>query len=89
MRCQDRESVNGYLGPSAEVLDLLHAAHRRGIRIAAISSGGSRVLAASGLLEGRRAATHRSRAHAIAERYRCGYGGLGQHGDLLIERAAP
>lgn len=55
--------------PPAAALDLLHEAHRRGIRIAAISSGGTRVMAASGLLDGRRAATHWSRAHVLAERY--------------------
>jgi transcriptional regulator GlxA family with amidase domain len=55
--------------PPAEALDLLRRAHRRGIRIASISSGGARVLAASGLLDGRRTATHWSRAHVLAERY--------------------
>jgi transcriptional regulator GlxA family with amidase domain len=59
----------GHREPAAEVLDLLQSAHQRGIRIAAVSSGGSRVLAASGLLDGRRVATHWSRAHVIAERY--------------------
>ncbi|WP_163504939.1 GlxA family transcriptional regulator [Fodinicola acaciae] len=55
--------------PSAEALDLLREAHRRGIRIASVSSGGARVVAASGLLDGRRTATHWSRRHVIAERY--------------------
>lgn len=55
--------------PPAGTLDLLREAHRRGVRIASISSGGARVLAASGLLDGRRAATHWSRAHAVAARY--------------------
>lgn len=61
--------VAGGREPPAEVLDILREAHRRGIRIASISSGGARVLAASGLLDGRRAATHWSRADVIAERY--------------------
>lgn len=61
--------IAGHRDPPTEVLDLLRLAHRRGIRIAAVSSGGSRVLAASGLLDGRRVATHWSRAHVIAERY--------------------
>ncbi|GAA4219783.1 GlxA family transcriptional regulator [Actinocatenispora rupis] len=55
--------------PPAEALDLLREAYRRGVRIAAVSSGGTRVLAASGLLDGRRAATHWSRAHTLAARY--------------------
>ncbi|MGW6195068.1 GlxA family transcriptional regulator [Kribbella sp. NPDC055110] len=55
--------------PLAEALDLLREAHRRGIRIASISAGGARVMAASGLLDGRRVATHWSRADLLAERY--------------------
>jgi transcriptional regulator GlxA family with amidase domain len=55
--------------PPAKVIDLLHEAHRRGIRIASISAGGARVMAASGLLDGRRMATHWSRAHVLAEHY--------------------
>lgn len=55
--------------PPPDVLDLVREAHRRGIRIASVSSGGARVLAASGLLDGRRVATHWSRAHVIPERY--------------------
>lgn len=51
------------------VLDLLREAHRREIRIASISSGGARVLAATGLLDGRRVATHWSRAEQLAARY--------------------
>lgn len=56
-------------GPSADVLQLLRRAHQRGIRIATICSGGARTLAASGLLDGRRAATHWSRAASLAEQY--------------------
>ncbi|MDC0769054.1 GlxA family transcriptional regulator [Streptomyces sp. HD] len=55
--------------PPAEALNLLREAHRRGVRIAAVSSGGTRVLAATGLLDGRRAATHWSRRHVLAGRY--------------------
>ncbi|MFD7155248.1 GlxA family transcriptional regulator [Kribbella sp. NPDC059898] len=55
--------------PPDHVLELLSRAHRRGIRIASISSGGARVMAASGLLDGRRIATHWSRASLLAERY--------------------
>jgi transcriptional regulator GlxA family with amidase domain len=78
--------------PPAEALDLLREAHRRGARIASTSSGGARVLAASGLLDGRRAATHWSRAHVIAERYprvRVDPGVLFiDHGDVLTAVAA-
>jgi transcriptional regulator GlxA family with amidase domain len=52
-----------------EAITLLHEAHRRGIRIASICSGGARVLAASGLLDGRRVATHWSRADVLADLY--------------------
>jgi transcriptional regulator GlxA family with amidase domain len=55
--------------PLTEALDLLREAHGRGIRIASISAGGARVMAASGLLDGRRLATHWSRANMLAERY--------------------
>ncbi|TCC26161.1 GlxA family transcriptional regulator [Kribbella sindirgiensis] len=55
--------------PLTEALDLLREAHRSGIRIASISAGGASVMAASGLLDGRRVATHWSRADLLAERY--------------------
>lgn len=53
----------------SEALELLREANRRGIRIASISAGGARVMAASGLMDGRRMATHWSRAHVLAEQY--------------------
>lgn len=78
--------------PPADALDLLHEAHRRGIRIASISSGGARVMAASGLLDGRRAATHWSRAHVTAERYpQVGFDTdvlFIDHGDVLTSAGA-
>jgi transcriptional regulator GlxA family with amidase domain len=55
--------------PPESVLDLLRDAHRRRIRIASISSGGARVIAATGLLDGRRIATHWSRAELLAARF--------------------
>ncbi|GAA1558998.1 AraC family transcriptional regulator [Kribbella hippodromi] len=55
--------------PPAEALDLLNDAHGRGVRIASVSAGGARVMAASGLLNGRRIATHWSRADHLAETY--------------------
>ncbi|SDK65280.1 transcriptional regulator, AraC family with amidase-like domain [Nocardioides sp. YR527] len=51
---------------SAEALRLLGEAHRRGIRIASL---GTRIIVASGLLDGRRTATHWSRAHDLAVLY--------------------
>ncbi|TCC07474.1 GlxA family transcriptional regulator [Kribbella soli] len=61
--------VPGGREPLTSALDLLREAHRRGIRIASISAGGARVMAATGLLDGRRLATHWSRADLLAERY--------------------
>jgi AraC family transcriptional regulator, transcriptional activator FtrA len=50
------------------LVDALLAAHRRGARIATICSGAF-VLAATGLLDGRRAATHWRYADRLAERF--------------------
>ena len=55
--------------PPPEALDLLRQAHQRGIRIASICAGGACYLAASGLLDGRRTATHWSRADVLAARF--------------------
>ncbi|HEX6447503.1 MAG TPA: helix-turn-helix domain-containing protein [Streptosporangiales bacterium] len=54
--------------PPAEILDVVREAHRRGARIASICTG-ALVLAAAGLLDGRRAATHWSDAGLMAKRY--------------------
>jgi AraC family transcriptional activator FtrA len=54
--------------PSAELLDALRAAHARGARLVSICSGAF-VLAATGLLNRRRAATHWRYAPLLARRY--------------------
>jgi transcriptional regulator GlxA family with amidase domain len=50
------------------LIDALQAAHRRGARILSVCSGAF-VLAAAGLLDGRRATTHWMHAEALAVRY--------------------
>jgi transcriptional regulator GlxA family with amidase domain len=54
--------------PPAPLLDALRTAHRRGARILSVCSGAF-VLAAAGLLDGRRATTHWMHAEALAARY--------------------
>jgi len=54
--------------PDPALLDALRAAHARGARLVSICSGAF-VLAATGLLDGRRAATHWRYAPLLAERY--------------------
>ena len=64
--------VPGWRGVDAPVpaalIDVLLAAHRRGARLASICSGAF-VLAATGLLDGRRAATHWRYAEALQRAY--------------------
>lgn len=61
-RLPDREP------PPAVLADALRAAHDRGARIAAISTGAF-ALAESGLLDGKRATTHWHYSRTLAERY--------------------
>ena len=61
-RFPDREA------PPAAVVEALLAAHRRGARLAAISTGAF-ALAATGLLDGKRATTHWHYTRALAQKY--------------------
>lgn len=54
--------------PPTSVVDALRAAHGRGTRLAAISTGAF-ALAATGLLDGKRATTHWHYTRALAKRY--------------------
>ncbi|WP_382306909.1 GlxA family transcriptional regulator [Herbiconiux sp. UC225_62] len=54
--------------PAPEVVDALIAAHDRGARLAAISTGAF-ALAATGLLDGKRATTHWHYTQALATKY--------------------
>ncbi|MFF2659708.1 helix-turn-helix domain-containing protein [Kitasatospora sp. NPDC058032] len=54
--------------PPAELIDAVRAAHEAGARVASLCTGAF-VLAAAGLLDGRRATTHWAHTRQLAERY--------------------
>ncbi|MFE7170367.1 helix-turn-helix domain-containing protein [Streptomyces sp. NPDC057616] len=72
LRSADTVIVPGWadidVDPPAALIDAVRAAHRAGARIASLCTGAF-VLAAAGLLNGRRATTHWAHTDALAARY--------------------
>lgn len=61
-------AYDGDGGPAHQVLEMLRQAHRRGARLVSLCTGAF-VLAAAGLLDGRRATTHWADCGELAARY--------------------